>query len=96
WSNRYDNYQIRRVVAEVKQRVQTIQNVSETKILGGQKREIRVLLSPAKMAAYGVAPAAITPVLDQSNQQLQSGEFASNNREYSVETGDFLRTGEQV
>ncbi len=96
WSNRYDDYQIRRVVAEVQRKVQTVQNVSETRILGGQKREIRVLLSPARMAAYGVAPAAIVPILNQSNQQLQSGEFASNNREYSVETGDFLRTADEV
>ncbi len=96
WSNRYDDYQIRRVVAEVQRKVQTVQDVSETKILGGQKREIRVLLNSAKMAAYGVAPAAIVPILNQSNQQLQSGEFASDNQEYRVETGDFLRTADEV
>ena len=96
WSNRYDGYQLRRVVAEVQRKVQTVQNVSVTKILGGQKREIRVSLSPAKMAAYGVAPAAIVPILNQSNQELQSGEFSSGNREYRVETGDFLRTADDV
>jgi multidrug efflux pump subunit AcrB len=96
WSGRYDDYQLRRVVAEVQQRVQGIQNVSVTQILGGQRREIRVMLSPERMAAHGVAPAAIVPILSMTNQQLQSGEFASGNREYQVETGDFLRTADDV
>lgn len=96
WSDRYDDYQLRRVVAEVQTKVQTIPDVSVTNILGGQKREIRVMLSPAKMAAHGVAPAAIVPILNMTNQELQSGEFASANREYRVETGDFLRTADDV
>lgn len=96
WSDRYDDYQLRRVVAEVRRKVQTVQDVSVTHILGGQKREVRVMLSPAKMAAHGVAPAAIVPILKMTNQELQSGEFASGNREYRVETGDFLRTADDV
>ncbi|HZT71114.1 MAG TPA: efflux RND transporter permease subunit [Terriglobia bacterium] len=96
WSGRYDDYQLRRVAAEVQRKVQTIQNVSVTQILGGQRREIRVMLSPERMAAHGVAPAAIVPILSMTNQQLQSGEFASGNREYQVETGDFLRTADDV
>jgi multidrug efflux pump subunit AcrB len=96
WSDRYDDYQLRRVVAEVQRKVQTVQDVSVTKILGGQKREIRVMLSPGKMAAHSVAPAAIVPILNMTNQELASGEFASGNREYRVETGDFLRTADDV
>ncbi|MGE5325398.1 MAG: efflux RND transporter permease subunit, partial [Deltaproteobacteria bacterium] len=96
WSQRYDSYQLRRVVAEVKRQVETIDDVSVTEILGGQKREVRVLLDPAKMAGYGVAPAAIAPVLAQANQQLQSGQFASGNQEFKVEAGGFLRGADDV
>ncbi len=96
WSNQYDGYQLRRVVAEVQRQVQTVQDVSVTKIMGGQRREIRVLLNPEKMAAYGVAPASIVPLLGQANQQLQAGEFAADNREVQVETGDFLRSAKDV
>jgi multidrug efflux pump subunit AcrB len=96
WSDRYDDYQIRRVVAEVQRKVQTVQDVSVTNILGGQKRQIRVMLSPAKMAAHGVAPAAIVPILGMTNQELPAGEFASGNRESRVQTGDFLRTADDV
>ncbi len=96
WSRRYDAYELRRVAAEVERQVETIHNVSITQLLGGQQREIRVLLHPARMAAYGVAPAAIVPILQQANQQLQSGEFARGNREFKVETGDFLRSARDI
>ena len=96
WSKRYSAYDLRRVVAEVERQVETIDDVSVTEVLGGQRREIRVLLDPAKMAAFGVAPAAIVPVVGQSNQQLQSGQFAAGNQEYKVEAGDFLRSAQDV
>jgi multidrug efflux pump subunit AcrB len=96
WSKQYDAYELRRVVAEVGRQVETIHDVSVTQVIGGQQRQIRVLLDPAKMAAYGVAPAAILPVLGGTNQQLQSGQFAAGNQEYKVETGDFLRSATDV
>ncbi len=96
WSRRYDAYQIRRVVAEVQRQVDSIDDVSVTEIAGGQKRQIQVLLDPAKMAAFGVAPAGLVSTLGQSNQQLQSGQFASGNQEFKVETGDFLRSAQDV
>jgi multidrug efflux pump subunit AcrB len=96
WSNHYSGYELRRVAAEVERHVEAIQDVSVTQLVGGQRREIRVLLDPAKMAAYGVAPAAIVPVLQQENQQLQSGGYAADNYEYRVETGQFLRTAGDV
>ena len=48
------------------------------------------------MAAYNVAPASIVLVLRQANQQLQSGNFASGNREFLVETGGFIHSAEEV
>jgi multidrug efflux pump subunit AcrB len=96
WSDRYQGYELRRIAAEVERHVETIDDVSVTQVIGGQRRQIRVLLSPAKMAAFGVAPASIIPILGMENQELQSGGFASDNYEYRVETGDFLRTADDV
>jgi multidrug efflux pump subunit AcrB len=96
WSDRYQGYELRRVAAEVERHVETIDDVSVTHVIGGQRRQILVLLDPPKMAAHGVAPASIIPILGMENQQLQSGGFASDNYEYRVETGDFLRTADDV
>jgi multidrug efflux pump subunit AcrB len=96
WSNRYDSYTLRRVASEVDREIKSIDDVSETKVIGGERRQIRVLLNPTRMAGFGVAPAALMGTLDRANQRLQVGEFAAANQEYNVETGDFLRNADDV
>jgi len=96
WSDHYDGYTLRRVVSEVERDVKSIDDVSSTQVIGGEQRQIRVLLDPAKMAGFGVAPASILGVIERANQRLQVGAFAAANQEYRVETGDFLRNADEV
>jgi multidrug efflux pump subunit AcrB len=96
-SNAYDHFMLRRVAAQIHDQIKEVPDVSEVKIIGGQRRQIRVTLDEARMAAYNVAPAAIVPLLQQANRQLQSGSFAAGNREFQVETGGgFIRSTEEV
>ena len=95
-SDRYDHFTLRRVAAQVHDQIKEINDVSEVKIIGGQRRQIRVLLDEARMSAHNVAPAAIVPALEQSNRQSQSGSFSSGNREFLVETGGFLSSAEEI
>ena len=87
---------LRRIAAQVHDQIKEIRDVSEVKIIGGQRRQVRVILDKNRMAAYHLAPAAIVPMLTQSNQQLQSGRFSSGNREFLVETGGFLKNADEV
>jgi multidrug efflux pump subunit AcrB len=95
-SDRYDHFTLRRIAEQVNDQIKQVRDVSEVKIIGGQRRQIRVLLDDARMAAYGVAPASIVPMLERENKQLQSGSFSSGNREFLVETGGFLHSAEEV
>src|SRR6266545_1787512 len=95
-SNRYDHFTLRRIAAQIHDQIKEVADVSEVKIIGGQRRQIRVNLDEARMAAYNVAPASIAPVLEQANRQLQSGSFAAGNREFLVETGGFIHSAEEV
>ncbi|MCI0490499.1 MAG: efflux RND transporter permease subunit [Blastocatellia bacterium] len=95
-SERYDHFTLRRISSQIHDQIKEIKDVSEVKITGGQRRACRVTLDEARMAAYNIAPAAIIPVVEQSNRQLQSGSFSSGNREFPVETGGFLHSAEDV
>jgi multidrug efflux pump subunit AcrB len=95
-SDRYDHFTLRRVAAQVHDQIKEINDVSEVKIIGGQRRQISVLLDEARMSARNIAPAAIVPMLEQSNRQSQSGVFSSGNREFLVETGGFLSSAEEI
>ncbi|HSE32544.1 MAG TPA: efflux RND transporter permease subunit [Pyrinomonadaceae bacterium] len=95
-SDRYDHFMLRRIAAQLHDQIKEVGDVSEVKIIGGQRRQIRVTLEAARMAAYEVAPASIIPILQNTNSQLQSGSFAAGNREFLVETGGFLKSAEEV
>ncbi len=95
-SDRHDPFTLRRIADAVHDRIKTVPDVSEARILGGLRRQVRVLLDPARMAARGIAPADLVPALSRANRQLQAGRFSSGNREFLVEAGGFLRTAEEV
>ena len=95
-SARYDHLTLRRVAAQLHDQIKEVADVSEVKIIGGQRSQIRVTLDEARMAAFNVAPASIVGALSQSNQQSDSGRFASGNREFLVETSGFLHSADDV
>ena len=92
----YDHFTLRRIAAQVHDQIKEVKNVSEVKLIGGQRRQIRVTLNAARMAAYSVAPAMLVSALQQSNRQLASGSFSSANQQFLVESSGFLRTAEEV
>ena len=92
WGKNYDGFTLRRMAAEVEQSVKQVENVSETTLTGGQRRELRITLDPAKLAAYHTDPAALMQVLQLANQRSEAGSFAEGNREVAVVAGRFLQS----
>jgi multidrug efflux pump subunit AcrB len=95
-SDRYDHLTLRRLAAQLNEQVKQVPQVAETTLIGGARREVRVLLDPVKLAARNLTPAGIIPMLQQANRQYASGGLTSENREILVETGSFLRGAEEV
>ena len=89
-SARYGHYDLRRIASQIDVELKQVQDVSEVRLIGGTRRQFRILLDPARMAGYGVAPGALAAALDRNNRALQSGSFSSGNSEILVETGGFL------
>jgi multidrug efflux pump subunit AcrB len=96
WSGRYDDYQLRRVADHVLEAIKKIPNTSGGFIVGGRRRQFRVLLDPAKMKAYNVTPLGLSAMIHLSNQSLPSGTFERRNREFRVETGGFIGSSEDL
>jgi len=95
-SRRYGDFELRRIAAQVHDTIKQVPDVSAVTLLGGQRREVRVALDSARLAEYHLAPLQVVGALGLSNRRLPSGQFDSSNREYLLETGEFLRTAEDV
>ncbi len=95
-SSRYNSLELRRLAAQVHDSVKQVNNVSAVAIVGGQRREIAVTLDEAKLAAFSLTPLHVFQALSASNQRISSGRFSNANREFLLETGDFLRCADDV
>ncbi len=96
WSARYSGYELRRVAQELCEEIKKDKDVSETAVIGGQKRQVRISLDPLHLRAYSVSAQQIIGSLQKANFVLPSGAFSSGNREFMVETGAFLKDAGEV
>jgi multidrug efflux pump subunit AcrB len=96
WGKNYDSYQLRRIAGELDLSLKQVDDVSETTILGGQTRKLRVILDTQRLSGYGLTPGAIVTQLGAANSRSQSGSFASGNREFQVEAGNFFTRPEEL
>jgi multidrug efflux pump subunit AcrB len=90
WGKNYDSYRLRRLAGELENSLKKLDDVSETTIIGGQPRQVRVVLDTQRLAAYGLTPGMVVGQLQSANSRGQSGSFARDNREFQVEAGLFF------
>ncbi len=95
-SAQHDAVELRRLAAEVEDRIKPVPDVAETHLIGGEVRRAQVDIDPAKLAARGLTLAGIVPVIQQANREVQAGTLTAADREVLVETGGFLRGAEDV
>ncbi|MFZ5622956.1 MAG: efflux RND transporter permease subunit [Gemmatimonadota bacterium] len=87
---------LRVLAAHLEDEIRTVPDVAATFVVGGEPRQFRVELDPARLAASGVTPGEVAQALEGANARLPAGELASNNRVTLVSVGAPLSTAEQV
>ncbi len=95
-SAHYDHLTLRRLVAQVDDAVKQVPQVAATTIIGGEHRQVRVLLDPVKLASRNLSPAGLVPMLQQADKQYSADDLTSDNHDIIVETGAFLRNAPDV
>lgn len=95
-SNKYDSYTLRRISAQLCDHIKDIDDVSETKIIGGYKRRINVELIPQKLSAYNITASEVVKQLSAINTNLSTGSIVTNNNLILLETGKFIESKEDL
>jgi multidrug efflux pump subunit AcrB len=96
WGEHYNGYQLRAIAAEMQHTIEQTSDVSETTIIGGLPRALRVVLSTEKLDAYAISPATIAAHLQAANATLQAGSFAENNEEVRVDAGNLFASRDDL
>ena len=95
-SRHYDHLTLRRVAAQVDAEIKHLPEVSETTLIGGYRREVRVHLDPAALAARGLGVIDPVRALGPTNRQEIAGALTTGDRDVIVQTGAFFTTVEEV
>ncbi len=77
-----------------KERLQTIEGVSEVRIWGEKRYSMRINMDPALLAAYQLTPLDVRNALNRENIELPSGRIEGTATELSVRTVGRLTTVE--
>ncbi|MDI3481103.1 MAG: hydrophobic/amphiphilic exporter (mainly bacteria), family [Tepidanaerobacteraceae bacterium] len=70
----------------IEKRLERIEGVASVQIVGGDERQIRVLLSPQKMNGYGIGITQVIQALAANNLNLPGGTVDYGGRELMVRT----------
>jgi multidrug efflux pump subunit AcrB len=96
WSERADPFTLRRIAAQLDDAVKAVPDVSETRLIGGLRRQFRVTLDRDRLAGFGVTPGSVLAALGEANRELRVGSFARGNREYLVDAGVFVASAQDL
>jgi len=96
WSEKYDDFQLRRIAQELNNEVEKVCEVSSTSIRGGRSRQLQVILNRELMANYNIDALSIANKIQASNQQMGSGSFNNNDNQFLVKTGNFIENAEEL
>jgi multidrug efflux pump subunit AcrB len=92
----YDHYTLRRMASQVNDAIKSIHKVAETTLIGGTRRQVRVLFDPLLLAARNLTVAELAPRIRQANQQDYSGKLQNRNQELQLQTGIFLSSAKEI
>jgi multidrug efflux pump subunit AcrB len=87
---------LREVAVHLEDEIRTVTDVADTRVTGGESREMLVTLSPARLAASGVTPGEVAMALRGANARLQAGEFTAAGATVRVEVGAPLASAADV
>ena len=96
WSEKMGDFQLRQVAEVVGNEIKKIPDVAQVNIIGGQSRQVKVMLDKNKMAWSRLDFGVITQALQANNSQMQSGNIITGDVVYSVQTGNFFANVEEV
>ncbi len=76
----------------IKERLQTISNVSAVEIWGENRYSMRLWLDPVRMAAYNITPMDVKNALDRENIELPAGSIEGDHIEQAIRTMGLMQT----
>ncbi|MDX1352776.1 MAG: efflux RND transporter permease subunit, partial [Thiomicrorhabdus sp.] len=88
--------QLRLLGFDTLQSLGEIDGANQGFVIGGEPREIKIQVSPEKLAGYGISLTQIGQTIHAANSELETGSIEAWQQSFKVYTGDFLTSEEDI
>jgi multidrug efflux pump subunit AcrB len=96
YSDRLPGHEVRRIAGEVAREIEAIPDAAKVELIGGERRIVRILPDPARLASRGVSLLDLAPAVAAASVQRPAGSMQSGNSEVLLEAGPLLRDAREL
>jgi multidrug efflux pump subunit AcrB len=96
WSHEENDSQLRLLALDVLQRLKEVPNTSQGFVVGGRSEQIRVEIMPERLAGFQITLQQVANTIRTANAEQTAGSIESGNRDFTVYTGAFLRSADDI
>lgn len=89
-------YDLERIAHALEPEIKRVNGTREVISIGGPGRVVQVMLDSGKLAATKVATLDVQRALQLANAALPAGQLITDNRQISVETGNYLTNVQEI
>ncbi|MBN2646966.1 MAG: efflux RND transporter permease subunit [Thiotrichales bacterium] len=91
-----DNSQLRLIGLDALQALGEIDGASQGYVIGGEPSEVKIKVLPEKLSGYQLSLTDIGMAIQAANSELETGSIEAWQKVFTVYTGDFLRSVEDI
>ncbi len=96
WSEDVDDGALRTLGLDLLQSLKQIPNTGQGFVVGGRAEQVRVEVMPERLSGYGVSMDMVANTIQTANSEQKAGSAESGDSHYTVYTGSFLHTAEDI
>ncbi|WP_456448557.1 efflux RND transporter permease subunit [Thiolapillus sp.] len=91
-----DDSQLRRLALSVLQSIKEIPETGEGFVVGGRAEQVTIEVLPERLAGYGISLGQVAQAIQKANSEQQAGNVEAAGTHFSVVTGKFLQTADDI
>ncbi len=91
-----DDGQLRMLAQDVLQSVKEIPNTANSFVVGGRAEQVTVEVFPERLSGYGISLDQVAQTIQTANAEASAGGVESQGSRFTVVTGSFLRTVDDI
>ena len=96
WSEDVDDGLMHTLALDILQNLKQVPDTGQGFIVGGRSDQVQVEVKPQRLSGYGISLDQVANTILSANSEMQAGTVESGNTHFTVNTGSFLNSAEEV